>query len=162
TRVTPDIVDPAAATVGPGNPTDTIVANEGRIFLRDNSPATSPGLVFWPRTSPRDGADVRFEMQIDQRSSRVRLPLIFVDNTAANDEEAMRRLTKYYNTICIGDQEWRRRMQHSGLKRRYAPETEPDNTSFETLSWLLEAEGQERTKPQINCARQATFDNADF
>ncbi|MCC8944248.1 hypothetical protein H8A97_03800 [Bradyrhizobium sp. Arg62] len=162
TRVTPDIVDPAAATVGSNNPTETMVANEGRIFLRAGSTTTSPGLVFWPRTSTRDGADIRFEMQIDQRGTRVRLPLIFVDNTAANDEEAMRRLAKYYNTILTGDQEWRRRMQHSGIKRRYAPETEPDNTSFETLSWLLEAEGQQRTLPKINCARQASFDNVDF
>ncbi|MGY3499171.1 hypothetical protein ACVW1B_008590 [Bradyrhizobium sp. USDA 4502] len=139
-----------------------MVANEGRIFLRASSTTISPGLVFWPRTSPRDGADIRFEMQIDQRGTRVRLPLIFVDNTAANDEEAMRRLTKYYNTTLTGDQEWRRRMQHSGIKRRYAPETEPDNTSFETLSWLLEAEGQQSTLPKINCARQASFDNVDF
>lgn len=168
TRVTPDIVDPAAATVGPGNPTDTTVSGEGRIFLRDGSSATSPGLVFWPRTSPRDGTEVRFEMQIDRRGSRVRLPLIFVDNTAANDETAMARIKNYYNGLGDG-QEWLRRMQHGGLKRRYAPETEPDNTSFETLSWLLAAEGQESTLVAITCAdkggksiRNFTFDNTDF
>jgi hypothetical protein len=61
-------------------------------------------------------------VQIDKRGAGVRMPLIFVDNTAANDEGAMTALTTYYNSLgdpAIPDP--RRVIEHAGTKRRYAP-----------------------------------------
>ncbi|MHB8268868.1 hypothetical protein [Bradyrhizobium sp.] len=159
---TPDLVDPTdALDPGPGKLAPT---RNGRLFLREEgSPSTRPGLVFWPRVVPRDGGEVRFEMQIDGRSARVRLPLIFVDNTAANDAGAMKRLVKYYNELNDGaGPDPLRVMNHSGFKRRYAAESEPDGTSFETLSWVLEAEGSESVPPATSDRTNITFTNDLF
>ena len=51
----------------------------------------------WPRTAPRVGAEVWFEMQIGDEAVPVRMPLIFVDNIAANDEHTVKALVEYYN-----------------------------------------------------------------
>jgi hypothetical protein len=146
TRTTPDLVDPTDA-LDPGK--GTTEANNGRLFLRvGGSETVRPGLVFWPSIRSRKGGEVNFELQIDKRGARVRMPLIFVDNTAANDDGAMTALTTYYNDL--GDPanpDPRRVMEHAGTKRRYAPEKEPDGTSFETQRWTLEGEGREKTPP---------------
>src|SRR5206468_5463472 len=59
--------------------------------------ATKPGLVFWPRTARISGTEVRFEALLD--SAFVRLPLIFVDNTAAHDPAVIESLINYYKSI---------------------------------------------------------------
>ncbi|WP_316166833.1 MULTISPECIES: hypothetical protein [unclassified Bradyrhizobium] len=161
---TPDLVDPTdALDPGPGKISPT---RNGRLFLREptaKSPGVRPGLVFWPRVAPRVGAEVRFEMQIDGRAARVRLPLIFVDNTAANDIPAMRCLANYYNTLMDGPEpDPLRVMDHSGFKRRYASEKEPDGTSFETLNWVIGVEGSERVLPTFDPDRKAFSFNNDL
>jgi hypothetical protein len=161
TRETPDLVDPTDALDPQGK--DTQETRNGRIFLRENGSASRPGIVFWPRVFPRSGGEVRFEMQLDGRSARVRLPLIFVDNTAANDIRGMELLAKYYNTLLDGSgPDTRRILDHSGFKRRYAAEDEPDGTSFETLRWVIEAEGTENRPPEILPDRHFRFANANY
>jgi hypothetical protein len=78
TRVTPDILDPTDAT--PSGKDRWYEAPNGRIYLRANDGDTQvlPGLVFWPRVRARDGGEVNFELEIDARGARTRLPLIFV------------------------------------------------------------------------------------
>jgi hypothetical protein len=158
TRTTPDLVDPTDA-LDPGK--GTTEANNGRLFLRvGGSDTVRPGLVFWPSIRSRKGGEVNFELQIDKRGARVRMPLIFVDNTAANDDGAMTALTTYYNSL--GDPanpDSRRVMEHAGTKRRYAPEKEPDGTSFETQQWTLEGEGRERIPVVLSPGRTYAFDN---
>jgi hypothetical protein len=170
TRVTPDLVDPTDAL----DPQSTELADNGRLFFRDKQgaipSAVLPGLVFWPRIRKRDGGEVQFELQIDKRGARVRMPFIFVDNTAANDERTITALTAYYNRLtdtvdkdknpkivdprCV--------MEHGGAKRRYAAEKEPDDTSFETLRWTVAAEGREAAIPEITLDRQFSFDNSSY
>lgn len=163
TRVTPDILDPADAS--PSTTAKAEEASSGRIYLRtaDNAPLL-PGLVFWPRVRPRKGGEIKFELQIDGRGARTRMPLIFVDNTAANSDGTLRALKDYYNTLADGaEPDERRVLQLAGDKRRYAPETEPDGTSFETRLWVVEAEGREAKIPEVvNDQRQIEFNNSNF
>ncbi|WP_130220084.1 hypothetical protein [Bradyrhizobium genosp. SA-3] len=167
TRVTPDILDPTDAT--PSGTDRWYEAPNGRIYLRvnDGDPQVLPGLVFWPRVRARDGGEVNFELEIDARGTRTRLPLIFVDNTAANDEPTMRALTRGYNerkdAIDKNHPDPRRILQLGGGKRRYAPEKEPDATSFETRQWVIESEGREKAIPNIlDDDRRIRFDNTNF
>ncbi|WP_146006713.1 hypothetical protein [Bradyrhizobium forestalis] len=164
TRVTPDVLDPADAA-----PSDTSKrweeAASGRIFLRQSGGAPLlPGLVFWPRVRAREGGEVNFELQIDARGARTRLPLIFVDNTAANDVGTMKVLTEEYNLLSHGKEaDPRRVLPLGGSKHRYAPESEPDGTSFDTRQWLIAAEGREEKPPRITDAeRRVQFQNTLF
>lgn len=158
TRVTPDIVDPMDSPdpVASNAPSSDKVSGEtanGRIFLRARSsdggePRLCAGLVFWPKVRAAAGGEVRFELQIDKRGARTRMPLVFVDNTAANDVQTLKALTSYYSSLVDGtNADPRRIMDHGGSTRRYAPEREPDDTSFETRTWTLEAEGFETAPP---------------
>lgn len=172
TRVTPDILDPADAAPSDATKPRWEEAASGRIFLRQNQGDTQllPGLVFWPRVRAREGGEVNFELQIDSRGARTRLPLVFVDNTAANDERTMQVLTEEYSHLKRDSQDsektvvdQRRVMQLGGSKRRYAPESEPDGTSFETRQWVIEAEGREKAPPKIkDPERRVDFDNNFF
>ncbi|MDX1124782.1 hypothetical protein GOL24_10750 [Sinorhizobium medicae] len=164
TRVTPDILDPADTSPSTAKP-KTEEASNGRIYLRAAaSEPLLPGFVFWPRVRPRKGGEIKFELQIDGRGARTRMPLIFVDNAAANSTGTMRALEKYYNELFENGTEpdVRRVLQLGGDKRRYAPETEPDGTSFETRSWVVEAEGREEKIPTIHKDRIFKFQNTDF
>lgn len=172
TRVTPDILDPADAAPSDSKPLWEEAAS-GRIFLRQSKGDAQllPGLVFWPRVRAREGGEVNFELQIDSRGARTRLPLIFVDNTAANDERTMKVLTEeYYNHLKPDPKDAnktivdpRRILQLGGSKRRYAPESEPDGTSFETRQWVIEAEGREKEIPLIlDTKRNIKFTNSNF
>lgn len=177
TRVTPDLVDPTDA-LDPATSSNpfTQPTENGRLFLRvggktgEAPPPVLPGLVFWPRVRKRNGGEVQFELQIDKRGARVRMPLIFVDNTAANDERTMTALTAYYNELTdLCDQknnfkpvDLRCVMQHAGAKRRYAAEKEPDGTSFETLRWTVAAEGREAAIPEVTSDRKFNFNNTSY
>lgn len=169
TRVTPDILDPANSA-----PSSTEMWSEtsnGRIYLRESTgnPSVLPGLVFWPRVQAREGGEVNFELQIDGRGARARLPLIFVDNTAANDEKTMKVLVEEYSRLKYDSGndttavDARRILQLGGGKRRYAPEKEPDGTSFETVNWVIEAEGGESQPPQVlDETRRIQFTNTNY
>lgn len=167
TRVTPDILDPADATPST-HPDKVEEALNGRIFLRlsANDPLL-PGLVFWPRVRAREGGEVNFELQIDGRGARTRMPLIFVDNTAANNANTLAVLTDWYNGLNTDTQgnvtpNARRILQLGGDKRRYAAEKEPDGTSFETQFWIVGAEGREASLPEIiDDDRRINFHNTD-
>ncbi|RWP58625.1 hypothetical protein [Mesorhizobium sp.] len=164
TRVTPDILDPSDASPSTAKPKNE-EASTGRIYLRTaDGAALLPGLVFWPRVRPRKGGEIKFELQIDGRGARTRMPLVFVDNAAANDTGTMRALTEYYDGLLEGGTEpdVRRVLQLGSDKRRYAPETEPDGTSFETRSWVVKAEGREGKIPDVDKDRVFKFDNSNF
>ncbi|WP_426418096.1 hypothetical protein [Bradyrhizobium genosp. A] len=161
TRTTPDLVDPTDA-LDPGSATLTPESDNGRLFLRVEG-KVRPGLVFWPSVRSRKGGEAKFELQIDKRGTRVRMPLIFVDNTAANDVGAMTALTAYYNRLGEpAKPDERRVMEHGGAKRRYAPEKEPDGTSFETQRWTLEGEGRQNRPVALSADRRFVFDNHSY
>lgn len=157
TRQTPDLVD--ARSDEPKNgaeaPDVAEVLARGRISL---GPGTT-GLCMWPRTSARKGAEVWFEMQIGDEAVPVRLPLIFVDNIAANDETTVKKLIDYYNGKAkVANDEVKistdsgtsptRKLLRNGQPVMMAPEFKPGDTTFDTAWWLVTAEGREQNPPR--------------
>ncbi len=161
TRRTPDIVDP---TEGAGS---NRVSLCGKINLtwKDNQgrDRQGTGLCFWPRVAARHGAEVRFEMRLDAEGATTRLPLIFVDNTAANDRQTVAELVKYYNSISLKQAELNkppaqnedaaidggptRRLIRLGQPVRMAPDLKPDDTTYVCAWWDLKAEGRQSVEP---------------
>lgn len=172
TTQTPDIVDPSEAPSSSGDKI-TVAAN-GRVQLG------TPGLVFWPRTAPIEAANVRFDLDVDARITD--MPLIFIDNIAANDPETLGSLVDYYNTLPHPDATANtvplERLRHlrtmalGGQKWRYAPETKAGSASIETDHWTLKATGREDALPAVpdDAARTSApkqvavvrFTNANF
>ncbi|MEL6465697.1 MAG: hypothetical protein AAFQ58_12085 [Pseudomonadota bacterium] len=150
TTQTPDIVDPSEAPSSGGGE-GVIVAAGGRVQLG------TPGLVFWPRTAPIEAANVRFDLDVDAQVTD--MPLIFVDNIAANDPETLAGLVRYYNALPHPDAAQAsaplervrhlRTMALGGQKWRYAPETKAGSASVETDHWTLKATGREDALPAV-------------
>lgn len=94
---TPDIVDPFDLA---GTRDQTGVWPGGLIDVVKRTPApigdAAPGTPFWPRTARRAGAEVIFEVLLDDKV-RLRMPMVFVDNVTVNNEDSLRRLAYYYN-----------------------------------------------------------------
>lgn len=145
TRQTPDLVDARGDKPDPNSAASKVHAR-GRIWLG----AGTTGLCMWPRTSARDGAEVWFEMQIGDEAVPVRLPLIFVDNIAANDETTVAALIKYYNDkVAVGPGDSpTRKLLRNGQPVVMAPEYKPGDTTFDTEWWQLIAEGRELNPPK--------------
>ncbi|MGI3902905.1 MAG: hypothetical protein ACRYGP_33405 [Janthinobacterium lividum] len=144
TRQTPDLINAAddpggrCTAAGGGGPINVSDGEDGEItFARDGRSLAVR--AFWPRTSRSVEGDVRFTLQIDETGGAVSLPMIFVDNRAANQPDVMAALVDYYNDP---EREGRRRTLHHGTPRRYAAELKAGDATFETLDWVLEAEGQ--------------------
>lgn len=161
TEQTPDLVDPlpgAARHAGSlSDPQIDPVTGVGKVGTNGRiSLVGGRGLVFWPRTAPFEGAEVPFEFQIDAVSQAHRMPLIFVDNEAANHEPTLAALVTYYNAQEPGagkgsdarfldsrlDRKNKRVFDQGGAPRRYAPPVEEGDTSYETLAWLIGVEGR--------------------
>ncbi len=163
TDVTPDIVDPTdiGRSSWPSDKPLVVEHANGRIAFRD-----APGLVFWPRTAMARRADIRFALEIEDAFTT--LPLIFVDNVAANDPGTLKTLARYYNNELgddargvgiqspdLGDAETaidliehRRTMLMDGRKVRYADEMKAGSASLNTYSLTLRMEGRERGKAE--------------
>jgi hypothetical protein len=153
TRQTPDLVDPddlsgtSVENVWPGGKID---------FVGE----TTTGTCIWPRTARRRGAEVVFEMQIGDEAVPVRMPLIFVDNVAANDEATMRALVQYYNVKVPDalDTSPTKRLRRNGQPVVMAPEYQQGDTTFETAWWRVAAEGRELRQPS-KADKVTTIDN---
>ncbi len=150
TSKTPDIVDPSDMDFPPSFGAGGVLPN-GRIQLG----AGSQGLVFWPRAAKLESSNIRFELDLD--GTKTDLPLIFVDNVAANHAATLGALTLYYNSLESPDPisadkkqkvfdplQHLRTLNMGGGKRRYAPELETGSASVETMLWTLCATGLER------------------
>ena len=153
TRQTPDIVDPTAEATGePGR-----IRSNGRLIEAPRAETESTGaethyplagMVFWPRTGSCAGQEVRFRIELDGSASQIELPLIFVDNRAAHDEGTIAALVRHYNNLTGSDtdeESWPARLvrlDHGGISRRYAEEELRQQTSYETISWTIGAEGR--------------------
>jgi hypothetical protein len=163
TLETPDIVDPdilddqamtaALKTVVPGKEKLGFrVRPNGTIDFTTDSASKAvesflPGLCFWPRVRPSEAGNINFEFRIENDAAPVRMPLIFVDNRAANNQDVMTALTAYYNgTIrtdtSSGDNLTLRTVRMGGASRRYADENQDGECHFETFSWEVRGEGR--------------------
>ncbi|AWM06102.1 coiled-coil domain-containing protein [Bradyrhizobium symbiodeficiens] len=145
TRQTPDLVDARSEDRTP--PNEMRVFPRGKIDLGDGT----TGLCMWPRTSARRGAEVWFEMQIGDEPTPVRMPLIFVDNIAANDETTVGKLIEYYQkeaSFKMDEASPTRRLVRNGQPVVMAPEYKPGDTTFDTEWWLVGAEGREKEYPK--------------
>ncbi len=154
TTVTPDLVDPSQDD--PGKSKDEDGPNSAGRLL-----ANLPGLVFWPRTARIAGSEVRFEALVD--ASFVKLPLIFVDNTAAQNAETLCKLTQYYNKLGTPEADYNVRpqdlrtldLQQQSL--RYCDEVKPASASHRTVYWNLKASGGSDAGTQT----EATVNNGE-
>jgi hypothetical protein len=151
TRRTPDIVDPTDHPSIGWTGSFREYANGAVSFKSNTGDTPLAGLVFWPRVSSSESGNVRFEVQIDDTGGSVSMPMLFVDNVAAHTPETVEALTGYYNQSTM---ESKRTVLHGGTPRRYAIETKQGDSTFETLSWILKAEGGGDTSqysgPQYN------------
>ncbi|TFZ59024.1 hypothetical protein E4V01_08510 [Methylorubrum sp. Q1] len=155
TLTTPDLVDPAAELGGtadcPGGPLEVEdVLASGRLTF--TGPGAT-GLCFWPRIAGRDGAEVWFEMRVAGEAVPLRLPLLFVDNQAANDPATVGAVVRYYNDRVPEDGAKAgtgpvRYLDRRGQPVRMAPETTPGDTTYETAWWSVKAEGRESPAPR--------------
>lgn len=147
TRQTPDLVD--VDLVDPPSVCEAATSvkeeNSGRLTINGGT-----GLCFWPRVRAEKGGEYWFEMRADKENAPVRLPLIFVDNTAANDPRTMELLAEYYNNRVPSDKKTTfdrsgptRRMMRGDQPVIMAPETKPGDATFDTNWWILGAEGLE-------------------
>ena len=159
TTVTPDLVDPSQdndqntdKSVKSGPPLCQTPASPGGRLLVD-----MPGLVFWPRTARAPGSEIRFQALLD--GSFVKLPLIFVDNTATQNADVLEALTGYYNNLCSPDQDPRslgpvrpaehlRTLDFAEQALRYCDEVKPGSASHRTLFWTLKASGGMKQRMQ--------------
>ena len=111
--------------------------------------------MFWPRTALSPAADVLFDFSIDGKTTR--LPLIFVDNTAVQEEENLRILSDYYNGMLTPDYHpttkapldlpfntlrHKRTARFGGQAMRYAEEIKPGDCAIETETWTISAQGR--------------------
>jgi hypothetical protein len=143
TRRTPDLLDPWDTRPGGLKPNAFQELGNGAVYFTDAAGHILPGLCFWPRTARFKGADVRFEFQIDRDGGSVSMPLIFADNTAVENAATMTALTRYYNTV---ENRTLRTVEHNGAPRRYATEAKEGEATYETVNWVLRAEGRRSTR----------------
>lgn len=140
TTTTPDIVDP-----NDDDPAGTGVGANGRVKLGSNS----RGIAFWPRMFGAEAGNIRFEMDVD--GVKTDLPLIFVDNTAANHQRSLQELVRYYASVATPEEgknpapvmptKHLRTLIFGGAERRYAEEVESGGATFQTDHWTLSATG---------------------
>lgn len=173
TAKTPDIVDPMSM---PATQTGDIkvALPTGRLPL-----SGAPGLAFWPRTAMSPDADVVFDVTLDGRLTR--LPLIFIDNTAAHDRDSLAAIAKYYNeeiaspdnNAALKDDQLqngtmpeldpisrlthKRTLELSGQAVRYCDERKEGDSSHETLAWTLKAQGRRSVPNAKNEGENKTY-----
>jgi len=178
TDVTPDIVDPTDVAIEFDVQATTSHPN-GRVAIGGGT-----GLVFWPRTARVQEANVRFELDLDGKKTD--MPLLFVDNVAANDPATLKGISDYYNTLDAPDttavvKETRdttaigkttenrkpyeplRHLRTVGLsaeKHAYAPEQKSGTASIETDLWTLIATGKTNRATAPSTTQAKTGDAA--
>jgi hypothetical protein len=159
TTQTPDIVDPYDVT----SETDGYgIYSSGRIDLGKRP----RGTAFWPRTSKRLGGEVKFDLLVDGNIP-TRLPLIFVDNAAANDQNAVQKVCEHYNSLGLSSDPKKFlpalvQAGFAGAKLAYAPESKAGDTQFETQSLVFGAEGRapDGFKPKVREYQPFQSENA--
>ncbi|MHB2050347.1 hypothetical protein [Pseudomonas sp. VEM90] len=94
--------------------------------------------IFWPQTvSGTTISDIQFEWSTEDAGS-VRSKFIFVMNNTVGRRDAMRALVEYYNS----EVDQQRTAWLGGARHRYAEPSREGDTSFDTSSWVLAAQGR--------------------
>lgn len=148
---TPDILDPDAdpvSPVGDGPLSVQTPSPSGRVTIGEDGKRL-PGRVFWPRTAPGSSGTVAFEFEIDGQGGPVKMPLLFVDNVAANDRAVLEALQDFYNVTDVDEPGAARRLAMNKAPRRYAEEIVAGDCTHETELWDLRVEGRigQRRRP---------------
>ncbi|OBY25604.1 hypothetical protein A9D60_21455 [Leisingera sp. JC1] len=163
---TPDLVSPDVRL-------DLDKAFEVNPSGRINLGRGTRGLVFWPRTAEVLAGTFKFQVIFDDGPAAVDLPLIFVDFVAATSEVTLQRLCEYYMGIghlhrVAADkqkeqkaQQFLRQINHAGARRRYANELRDADTTYETETWILGAEGRPLTTTTAAPAAASDLHGAD-
>jgi hypothetical protein len=133
TTQTPDILDPNEDKLSK----DGVSPNGAITLTKGERPL--PGLCFWPRTQQGGMGDIPFAYTLDGKDQALRMPLVFVDNTAAHDPGTVAALAAYYNDSA---QTSLRTVNFADATHRYADERNDGECTFRTLSWDIQAEGR--------------------
>jgi len=152
TTTTPDIVDPSSPSSGLTKTEHFKVFPNGRFAPAEGGPEFA-GRIFWPRTALGEANNLRFDFSVDGRKTT--MPLIFVDNTAANDSGLMGKLVAYYNALPnphaagpFKDPPAKPTSAHlrtaafGGQALRYCEELKSNDSTYETDFWTLKAQGR--------------------
>lgn len=186
TTESPDLIDPATEFIAPSShhgdfpatELPVVVNDRGRIFTN----SSSQGLVFWPQTkrycSTSDtGGRVRFSLQFDGKGTAGPCPMIFVDNTAANERATLEKLAEFWDRDWLREGEdtygfamdpWFNQacsLRHHGLPQRYAPESTAGDTSHETDQWTVGVQGAQSqaatTIPREGTDKKLIYEGVD-
>jgi hypothetical protein len=109
--------------------------------------------VFWP-TALSNKSLISFEYRLDSSAVPARSPLLFVDNAAAHDPDAMAAVVDYYNNLTdtpgaeVSPLSLRT-VDHRGASRTYAPEKADGANSFNTTAWELGVRGHLNGDPSL-------------
>lgn len=151
TTVTPDLEPPEQIEI-PGTAAEPLSRN------RD----TQGARIFWPRTSTQPDSEVIFDYRINGDATPARSKLIFVDNTAAHSPSLMKLLVEGYSKGEMADDEGIRRglggvrhsntVFHAAVDRKYAATAKHGETSLNTDTWQLSAEGRAVSKDATESA----------
>jgi hypothetical protein len=148
---TPDLLDPTQEPqVLVGTSTSPLITRlRGNVVGAVRGDAGQPdkpvaGMVFWPRTELGPAGTIRFRMLIDEKGAAVSMPLLFVDNRAANDPATIEALCNRYYSVDNPDAKPvdHDLVLHNGADRKYADEQEPGQCTFRTDWQRLRAEGR--------------------
>lgn len=140
TDETPDLADPFLVAPRAMTGSDPTRLPGGRLVAQGWR-----GLVFWPSLTPFEGGELRFDLAFDDIPTRA--PLLFIDNTAANDDRTLAGVARHFNALGNAnalpkENQSERTLAFGGEKLRYGPELKSGDTSFETASWTLGVAGR--------------------
>jgi len=139
TTISPPIRNPKA-----GDEAEKVQAGRVPKFANDQE------LVFWPRLTPGDeagGSDLLWEVMIDDDPEPHRLPLLFVNNSVAQNPALTQQVVEYYRNG--GAPKSARTIQSGGQPHRFATESSEKDTRFKTRSMLMSVTGHARGEAPV-------------
>lgn len=131
TDATPLLIDPATL------PPDELAA----IVAKHN---LGNWQIFWPRfhTDAATVADVEWKVQVESDVTPMTARMIFIDSETVPIDTIVAEVVAAYNRYTTNDWPASRTARLNGARRRYADAKKPEDTSFDTDSWLLAARGR--------------------
>ncbi|MBR0642937.1 hypothetical protein [Plastoroseomonas hellenica] len=169
---TPDLIDPTDGPLpSPGNDLTATLRGDlrGRVsgLVQDGmQQRPTAGMTFWPRTELGAPGSVRFRLSINGAATPVAMPLLFLDNAAANDPETVRALCERYYQRPPEDGDGKPSdwdiMRHGGTDLPYAAEKKEGDCTLTTNWQRWGVEGRAGLRPYLFGAELQTAQQPPF